>query len=34
MGYHSEESFGATSYFIKSKDNINIMIDVPRYNSK
>lgn len=30
-GFHAEESFGASSYFIKSGLN-NILIDSPRYN--
>ncbi|MDC0255766.1 MBL fold metallo-hydrolase [Bacteriovoracales bacterium] len=32
-GYHSEKSFGATSYFIQRKDG-NILIDSPRYLKK
>ena len=31
-GYHSERSFGATSYFINEKQNI--LIDSPRYLSR
>ncbi len=31
-GYHSEKSFGATSYFIKTA-NVNILIDVPRFSA-
>jgi len=33
MGFHSSESYGATPYLIKRADG-NIMIDVPRFNSK
>jgi ferredoxin len=35
LGYHSKESYGATSYLIRSQaSNMTIMIDVPRYNSR
>lgn len=33
LGYHAEESFGATSYFIQ-RNGGNIMIDTPRFNSR
>lgn len=37
MGYHSVESYGATSYLVKAKNNnniVNVMIDCPRFNSR
>lgn len=30
-GYHSESSFGATSYFVRTEE-ANILVDCPRYN--
>lgn len=32
-GYHSEDSFGATPYFI-TREGGNVMIDSPRFNSR
>ena len=34
MGFHSTGSFGATPYFIKREGLGNIMIDLPRFNSR
>ena len=33
LGYHSDKSFGATSYVITTRD-ANIIVDSPRYSAK
>jgi hypothetical protein len=33
-GFHSEKSFGATSYIVQTAAHGNIMVDCPRFNPK
>lgn len=34
LGYHSSESYGATSYLVTRGTKGNVMIDVPRFNTR